>query len=282
MCHEQFRLSQVKLQHSDAKDFTCSLWFPDVAVTIYRCVFAGYCLGWIIYSGFHPANGEEKWFIYLTNWAFTFLTLYFIWATVVCILHHLAGRTNNTIIVQMKSLESNENDMEVGNDQAANSEQAAANSEQAAVVNMSWYHKGLWITFNIAANAAILVTLLYWALIFGGKTSGLDVSTHLINSVFIVADVMLSATPVRILHVVYGWMLGFSYLLLTVIFWAAKGTNARNKPYIYSYLDYNESPGLSSGIVVCFVLVGQPLVQVLLFVMYKLRGFLGMKCGSKP
>ena len=173
--------------------------------------------------------------------------------------------------VRLTNIEGNENSVEVGDAQGYNFDRPA--------VNMAWYHKGLWVVFNIAANAAILVTLLYWTLIFGGKTNALDVTTHLINSVLIVADVMLSATPVRILHVLYAWIFGVSYALLTAIFWAVKGTNARDEPYIYSYIDYNKSPGFASGIVVGFVLVGQPLVQTLLFGLCKMRSFLGLKCG---
>lgn len=150
-----------------------------------------------------------------------------------------------------------------------------------SVVPMLWYHKGLWFIFNVAANAAILITLLYWTLLFGGKTSGLDVTTHLINTVVIVSDVMLSTTPVRIFHGVYAMVFGVLYILLTVIFWAVDGTNARGEPYIYSYIDYNKTPGFSSGLLIGFVLVGQPLVQALLFGLYKLRCFLGLKCGKK-
>ena len=243
-------------------------------MTVYRCVFLGYCLGWIIYSGFHPANGDEKWFVYLTNWGFTFVTVYFIWASVVSVLHHF-GITNNLVDMQMKAADGRDGDIEGRDGLGAN-----GYVEQPAV-RMSWYHKGLWVIFNIAANAAILVTLSYWTLIFGGKTSGLDVTTHLINSVFIIAEVMLSTIPIRILHVVYALVLGICYVLMTVIFWAVDGTNARGEPYIYSYIDYNKSPGFSSGLVVGFVLVGQPFAQTLLFGLYKLRCFLGEKCGKK-
>ena len=241
-------------------------------MTAYRCIFSAYCLGWIIYSGFHPANGAEKWFIYLTNWAFTFVTMYFLWASVVSVLHHF-GITNNQVDMQMKAIGNHDSDAEGG--------EGLGDSVHKSAVKMSWYHKGLWVVFNIAANTAIMVTLLYWTLIFGGTTSGLDVSTHLINSVMIVADIMLSCVPVRILHVVYPLVLGICYLLTTVIFWAVDATNARGEPYIYSYIDYNNSPGFSIGLVCGFILVGQPMVQSLLFGLYKLRCFLGLKCGKK-
>ena len=156
----------------------------------------------------------------------------------------------------------------------------SANNFDEPPVSMLWYHKGLWVIFNMAANASILISLLYWTLIFGGKTSGLDVTTHLLNCVFMVADLMLCATPVRILHVVYALILGVCYILLTVIFWAADGTNARGEPYIYSYIDYKKTPGFSSGLMIGFVFVGQPLSQALLFGLYKLRCFLAEKCGK--
>ena len=239
-------------------------------MTIYRFIIAGYCLGWIIYSGFHPANGDEKWFIYLTNWGFTFVTLYYIWAAVVSVLHH-CGAKNNMAGMEMKAS---------GNRDAEGRENLGANDFEEPPVSISWYHKGLWVIFNIAANSSILITLLYWTLIFGGKTSGLDVSNHLLNSVFMVADLMLSTIPVRILHVVYALILGVCYILLTVIFWAVDGTNARDEPYIYSYIDYSKTPGFSSSLIIGFVLVGQPLCQALLFGLYKLRCFLAEKFGK--
>ena len=66
-----------------------------------------------------------------------------------------------------------------------------------------------------------------------------------------------------------------------MIFWAVGGTNARDEPNIYSYIDYNRMPGLSSGMIVSFIVVGQPLVQALLLGLYKLRHFLSLKCGKK-
>lgn len=269
MCRDEFRASQLKLNNADAKDFVRSPFIPNLAVTIYRLIFTGYCLGWIIYSGFHPANGNEKWFIYLTNWGFFFLTLYFMWATVICILHH-CSRSDSATVIEMKPAHNNHD----------NAESARA-EDKITILDMRWYHQGLWFVFNIAANAAILITLLYWSLIFGGKTSGLDVSTHALNSVFILIDLMLSSIPVRLLHIVYCWVFGLSYLLLTVIFWAADGTNARDQPYIYSYIDYNNLPALTSGLIVGFVLVGQPLMQALMFGLYKLRNFLSQKCSKK-
>ena len=243
-------------------------------MTVYRLIIAGYCLGWILYSGFDYVNGKEKWFIYLTNWGFTFVTLYYIWATVVSFLHHF-GATNSVAGMQMKATRNHDSDAEGGEGLGA-----SVDDFEEPPVSMSWYHKGLWVIFNIAANAAILITPLYWILIFCGKTSGLDVTTHLLNSVVMVADLMLSKTPVRILHVVYAWILGVCYILFTVIFWAADWTNARDEPYIYSYVDYNETPGFSSGLMIGFVFVGQPFCQALLFGLYKLRCFLAEKCGK--
>ena len=167
-----------------------------------------------------------------------------------------------------------------GNRDAEGGGSLGANDFEEPPVSISWYHKGLWVIFNIAANSSILITLLYWTLIFGGKTSGLDVSNHLLNSVFMVADLMLSTIPVRILHVAYALILGVCYVLLTVIFWAVDGTNARDEPYIYSYIDYSKTPGFSSGLIIGFVFVGQPLCQAFLFGLYKLRCFLAKKFGK--
>ena len=71
-----------------------------------------------------------------------------------------------------------------GNRDAEGGEGLGANDFEEPPVSMSWYHKSLWVIFNMAANSSILITLLYWTLVFGGKRSGLDVTTHLLNCIF--------------------------------------------------------------------------------------------------
>ena len=241
-------------------------------MTIYRFIFAGYCLGWIIFSGFHPANGNEKWFIYLTNWGYTFVSLYFIWATAVCLVHHFTP-TSTSQEIHMKDSTGRQNGDEEGIRDSSGSDQPR--------VPMAWYHKALWVIDNIAANVGVVITLSYWTLLFAGTTSGLDVSTHLLNSILMLVDHMLSSTPVRIFHVVYSWAFDICYILLTVIYWAAGGTNARGEPYIYSYIDYSKSPGFAVGFLAALVLIGQPLSQALLFGFFKIRCFLQSKYGKK-
>lgn len=85
---EEFHLIQFRLMYSNSGDFAESPWFSVPVILVYRLIVAVYCVAWIIYSGFHPANGNEKWFIYLTNWSFLFVTVYFVFATIITALYY--------------------------------------------------------------------------------------------------------------------------------------------------------------------------------------------------
>ena len=60
--------------------------------------------------------------------------------------------------------------------------------------------------------AAVLVTLLYWLLVFGGTTDAADVHAHAINSVVILCDLAVSRVPLYLKH----FYMPFSYILVYV------------------------------------------------------------------
>ncbi|KAK3705438.1 hypothetical protein QZH41_007406 [Actinostola sp. cb2023] len=209
---------------------------PWYLVAVYRFILAVYCTGWIIYSGFYFTNGGPKWFIWLTNWGFFFVTLYFILSTVLTLLYHLKEKNQINVDIQMN--EPSKHETESG--------------REGAVYELPprWYHKALWVIYILAANVAVIITCLYWGLINNEAADpeglALDISNHLFNSVFLVIELLLSSMPIRLLHVVYPVVFTVVYMLFTVIYWAAEGTNpANNKRYIYSYVDYSGNPGLA-------------------------------------
>ena len=72
------------------------------------------------------------------------------------------------------------------------------------------------------------------------------------------------------------------YCLFTVIYWAAGGTNHIDKGrYIYKVIDYSNNPGLAVGLFIGCLLVGAPLVQLILYGLYRLRVYIARNHGLK-
>ena len=238
---------------------------------LYRLIFGFYCLGWIIFSGFHPWNGKIKWFIYLTNWSYALVTLYFLGAGLASILHfRQQNAAASSYTVQLTTNEEHRSrDTE---------ENAPLDTEDAEQQSMAWYHKALWVLYNISAPNAFLITVVYWGVLYTGyPTDMLDVSTHALNSVFMLTETCVGSVPVRVLHVIYPMAYSSLYLSMSAIYWACGGTNALGKSYIYTVLDYGSRPALSAGFCLVYVLVAVPLFHLLVFGFYKIRSFINHK-----
>jgi hypothetical protein len=55
-------------------------------------------------------------------------------------------------------------------------------------------------------------------------------------------DAFITRTPVRLLHVYQSTLLGLCYTAFTIVYWSLGGTNQFGQPFIYSVLNYGESP----------------------------------------
>lgn len=275
---EEFKLVKFRLLHNNGGDFAESQWFPAYVCLIYRFVLAAYCLGWIIFSGSwipYPLSG--KWFLYLTNWQYALVTAYFISATLVSLRYLWEERKQGeydmrTEEIQLKSHRSS-------NAVLMEKEKSRVNPlDLKETIPMKWYHEALWVIYNIAANNSLLVTIAYWSAVYQGNSGpdGLDISTHLLNCIFMLIETFLSAVPVRVLHFIYGFLFFVAYVIVVVFYW---GFNP-NKP-LYAVLDFSKSPGLAAGLVILYILVAQPLAQLLYFGLYNLRVFIKTRCFTK-
>lgn len=249
---------------------------PWPVLAIFRGIVALYCIGWIIYSGFYPYNGQEKWFIYLTNWGFTLITLYFILSFAVTLCYHLKEKQQYPMRPPMEltnyGTSFSDQPMEEGTEGDFNVE-----------VPLKGHHKAMWIIYETGASVAVVITLLYWSLLSGGNLTGvylgLDITTHALNSFFLLIEVAITSLPIRVLHVIYPVCFAFIYMIFTVIYWAGEGTDAiYNKRFVYPILDYSNSPGLAVGLFLGAALVAVPLVHVCIFYgLYRLREFVVTK-----
>lgn len=159
--------------------------------------------------------------IYLSNWSFFFVTLYFVCATIVSAIHyrkqlkHTEYDTGNRPQIDVKDLASRENShnghmpsfaIDTSND-VDDVAPDADDAEASEVFPMAWFHEALWVIYNIAAVAALLVTLTFWSLLFRlvNNLRALTVVVHGMNSVLMIGDTVLSSIPVRLFHVIYRW-----------------------------------------------------------------------------
>lgn len=235
-----------------------------------RLVITLFCVGCTIWSGLDGTSGETKWFIYLTNWSFAVLTTAFILLTVLTICKTCQNYRN---IPPADDYGTFETSVEAARKQ----EQIELPSREERNMNIlpptpcKWYHQVTWLIYNVAFCAAIIVTIAYW--LFQAKNvEFIDVVTHAFNTVFVLIELFLGRVPIRLLHALYTIVYFTLYVIFSVIYWKADGTNARGKTYIYKILDYeNKNAGVITALVLLLVVIAPPLTQLLMFGIYKLR-----------
>lgn len=226
---------------------------------------AAYFLAWLIVSGFHHANGGPKFFIFLTNWSFLAWNGYLIISAIsvsfkMSMIYCCKKAYNERLLHAPKPYI--DIDIPVG----------CCGRESDAT---SWYHKVQWLFVYLGAESAVLVSILYWALLYsGGSVDGVNANTHLVNAIFALIDVFFSGIPVRILHFAYPAIIGGGYAVFSGIYFAAGGTNVQGDSFIYPVLDYEENPGSAIGWVLAVLLIFIPLINLLFYGLYTVRFWL--------
>ena len=138
-------------------------------------------------------------------------------------------------------------------------------------------YQAVWVLRNCTAIAALVVSLLFWTVLFPEikKTSWVDVHCHAVNSLIVLLDLTVTHVPYYFKH---GWM-GLSYLvaylLFSIVYWLSGGTDPEGDHYIYPPLNYKH-PSEAAGLVVVVVVIVVPLVHILLYVYNRLlfqKGF---------
>lgn len=132
--------------------------------------------------------------------------------------------------------------------------------------------KAQWCIYNIALPNAVLVTLIYWLVLYpqlqaiGFETSFIDISLHGLNTVFMLIEQYLGAIPSRILHVYQPMLYGVVYVLFFTILWAING----DAEIIYRYILDWTHPGYTVASI-CGILLFFIATQLGLFVVYRLQ-----------
>ena len=88
------------------------------------------------------------------------------------------------------------------------------------------------------------------------------IETTILNSAYVMVEILVSATPIRLLHVYQPLIYLTIYVLFTLIYYWAGGTSASGSHYIYSVLDWEEA-----GETMLYILIGAA-ISLLLYVRF--------------
>ncbi|VDI56778.1 Hypothetical predicted protein [Mytilus galloprovincialis] len=250
-----FLLSEFKLDYSKPNDFIKFQCGYHKLYLGWRIFWALYHLVWIILTGVYsyqwagddPAQ-QVKWFIYVTNWAYFVLTFSTI-IDAICVVY-IAVKRDDILL--------------------------------GACSEIPWYLKVDWVFFNVSNSASILVTMLYWGLIYSSSSTqtAVNIETHGLNMVYVLVNLFLTGIPVRFYHLFHPMVFGAAYVVFSIIYKILGGTNAQEKSYIYSSFDWSNT-GYTTGLSLITVLVAIPICHIILFLLFLLRIFVNKKCCSR-
>ncbi|CAG0887997.1 unnamed protein product [Cyprideis torosa] len=217
-CCRWWKNEKWGFDHDHPNDFLRSQWAPEdqlkptLGYVIIRGLLFGYFLAFTTY--FLIDSDPKYYFIYLTDWVFTVIlvdgTVQFLlalWAYV---------KPSQEILVMTK------------------------------VLTITW------ILSTITYGAAIVVTIGYWTLVYTESKENedyqlyTDIVMHGVNSVYVLISMAIEAKPIRLKHVYLVVCWQCLYLLFTIIYYAAGGTDADGETAIYNVLDWAK-PGETIG-----------------------------------
>ncbi|KAK3752362.1 hypothetical protein QZH41_000362 [Actinostola sp. cb2023] len=229
---------------------------------------------WLIFSS-SQTNG--KWFLYVSNWIFIFIAIYFVMSTILSITYSYSDEAK--YYRKMKSTRWGSEPYIEGfsGDDVLDRKSPAMSDEPKNELNFPY--KMLWVVFTIASVGALQITLIYWSFFYNNTgINGINVTFLILNSVFITIELLISNIPIVLLHFFYSHVFQSIYILFTVIYWAVGGTDERGDSYIYKALDYGREPVWACIFVFLYLVIFQMLAHLYCFSLCNFRKWLVRKC----
>lgn len=306
---EEFSRSRFGFQDTYRERFLTFHWrLPGVVYVFYRLALAAFTLTILIRDIEHfenPNKGHPNqiWLVFLTEWTYILLTVYLSYHALVTLavynscqglklklLRRMDFTEHKYLFRELyvlpagyhQAIVADDDPMDIvdrsdGNSGPDGNETSLSGPEDDPmdIVERSdtipWYLCLVWFLFNTASVFALVVSVAFWALLAPKIPSSYllsekNLQIHLINSVLILLENCLTAVPVRLLHSVYPFIYGLTYIIFALIYWSVDHNNV-----IYFFLDFGKSPGLAAAsiVVIGFVLV--PLLQLILYGIYRLK-----------
>ncbi|GAB1605134.1 protein rolling stone [Argonauta hians] len=211
---------------------------PHLLYAIYQSMVAAYLVFLSIYSGFASKHGVKV-FIYFTYWNLYLCGLSFIIRAYYAWQFYQRYRDN----------------------------------KEKRPTDLSTGMKIQWILYNISCSGGITVAILYWMVLYHpGKTiSFLGINTHGILASILFIDIFITAIPIRLLHAWMSSLYATLFSLFCFFYWQAGGKNTKDKPYIYSVMDFSNKWETALVCIIALVTFMGPLQHTFLFCLHLLR-----------
>ena len=212
---------------------------PQPLFVVYRLVVFIYMAVWIWYDGFEEGDGV-KYLIYFTIWGYILLLAGFlatlISSTAYMVVSYAKPRLLQKWIPQKLFLQ--------------------PEAQYYSQDGLPWFLKLIWVLYELAVVPTLPIIAVYWIITDAPRLTAEGFHLHGINLFVAVADILISRIPIQLLHFWMPMLLGAVYTVFLVIFWAAGGTNTRDGGrYVYSVIDFSESPTRSVGFCVVLILL---------------------------
>ncbi|KAL5014155.1 hypothetical protein ScPMuIL_008425 [Solemya velum] len=181
------------------------------------------------------------WFIFATNWSFLLLTITAVYQGV-CVVYYTIRSPGGT--------------------------------DYISVDKMHTALKVQWLLQNLSCNSAIVVTISYWSFIAFLDHSNFfmtDMSQlkHTLNTVYVLLDILIGATPFRVFHMLFTICLGSIYSLFNAVYFLNDGTILEGRHYAYNVLDWGNPTEAIVTSVLC--ILQSVLSQIILYELFKIR-----------
>ncbi|XP_059150436.1 protein rolling stone-like isoform X2 [Physella acuta] len=201
-CLTEFDSESIGLEYDRPQDLVTSQWHcrPKWYIT-YRVVAGLVMLVWVsgdmAYETIEFYQGQLwRWFVFASNWGFASLAVTAVFQAVTSAIYEYKPYwIMDPIYIRA----------------------------MPTVLKFQWF----W--FNVSSNAAFVVTTGYWAFIaFVANapllTSDMSRLKHTANSIYVLADVLIVASPVRVYHMFYTVFLGSLYVVFNALYYINNGS----------------------------------------------------------
>jgi len=121
-----------------------------------------------------------------------------------------------------------------------------------------------WLLHSLVLNLSILVSVMYFLLIYNPMTDVLgltNISRHILNSVFILIEFTFNSIAVKFVHIIYGLVLSALYTVFTIVFYYIQSPPEN---YIYKIVNWDDplKTGTLVGILMIFAIVLKALLVI--------------------
>ncbi|GFR82572.1 protein rolling stone-like [Elysia marginata] len=187
---------------------------------------------------FDDWDSRRPWCVYFTMWTYMVLMTHMILAALLTVMFNGGDDTNDTelhSVTERAGVEDSYLDFPrreeyeplIRADEILPTPRPKLTTRSSSLISseyrqtpLAWYFKLSWFLSNvISACAPIVTTIFFTALYEGGPVGIYDTNIHILNTVFVVLDHLISARPVRVLHWPAPVFLGLCYGLFSYIFW---------------------------------------------------------------